>query len=241
MRALRNAYGPAGTQIVVGFDWFQIVVENLIAIVGPVGDPDVALSIDLQSMRQTELTGLTACPFAAGLRKKSAVLIKLDDAIVAIAVADEDVPLRIPSDIRRPAENVFLRRRIRARSGSYGSFHCRRPAAENHQDSAFRTKLRDDVRAFIDRPDIVLRIDAHRMREFKTIVAFADLFDEDAILVEFPQTRVCTTEIDEDVSLRVCCDTDSFAESFPWRRLQEIRHRRVGDLRYVLNRGFLLR
>src|SRR5262249_52811497 len=69
----------------------------------------------------------------------------------------------------------------------------------------------------------------------------ADLFDEDAVLVEFPQTRVCTAEIDEDVSLRICCDTDSFAESFTRRRLQKIRHRRVGDLRYVLNCGFLLR
>ena len=69
MRPLRNANGPAGTQVVVRLDRFQIVVKDLIAIVSSVGDPDVALSVDLQPMRQIELTGLPACPFAAGLRE----------------------------------------------------------------------------------------------------------------------------------------------------------------------------
>src|SRR5262245_1666144 len=105
MRPGRNANGPASAQIVISLDRLQIVVENLITIVRAIGDPHVSLSIDLQSMRQIELARLAAGPFAARLRDESAVLIELHDSIVAIPIGHEDVPLRVPTHIRRPAKN----------------------------------------------------------------------------------------------------------------------------------------
>src|SRR5262249_23107500 len=152
-------------------------------------------------MRQIELARLPARPFAARLSEESAVLVELHDAIVAIPIRDEDVALRVPTHIRRPAENVFLRWRVRARTGRDSAFNRRRPAAEHHQNFSFRAELRHNVRAFVNRPDIVLRIHANGMRELETVIALSDFLQEYAVLVELPQTRVRTAEVNKNVTL----------------------------------------
>ena len=116
-----------------------------------------------------------------------------------------------------------------------------RTAAEHHQHLALRVELGDHVGAFVDRPDIVLRIDAHRMGELEAVIALADFLEEIAVLVELEQPRVGAAMKDEDVALGVGGDADRLAEIFARRKLQEIRHRGVGNLRHVLRLGFLLR
>src|SRR5262245_30528955 len=123
MRPRRNANRPAGAEIVIALDRLQIVVENLITIVRAVGDRNVSLFIDLESMRQTKLAWLPASPFVARLSDEPAVLIELHNSIVAVSIGHEDVPLRVPTHIRWPAKNVFLRWRVRARSACGSAFN----------------------------------------------------------------------------------------------------------------------
>src|SRR5262245_21439641 len=107
MRTSRNANGPAAAKIVVSFYRFKIVVQDLVASVGSVGYPDIALSIDLKAVGQVELTGFPTRFLVPCLREKPAVLVKLHHAIVAVSVGNEDVALRIPGHICRAAENIF--------------------------------------------------------------------------------------------------------------------------------------
>src|ERR1051326_6784781 len=107
MRNLRNTHSPARAQVVITLDGFQIVIENLIAIVCAIRDPDVAFTVNLESVRQIELSGLATGLLAAGLCEKSSVLVVLHNTIVAVAVGYKDVALRIPADICWPAQNVF--------------------------------------------------------------------------------------------------------------------------------------
>src|SRR5262249_38843544 len=65
MRAWRDANSPSNAQVVVGFQWLEIVVEYLIPIVGAIGHPNVSLPIDLQPMREVELPGFFARFLAA--------------------------------------------------------------------------------------------------------------------------------------------------------------------------------
>src|SRR2546422_9849588 len=115
MRSAGDAQRPSGAEIGNLPDRLQIVVELLIAVVGPVGHPDVAAQINLETVRQVEFAELLPCLLAADLRDEAAVLVVLHDAIVAVAIGDEDVALRIEADIARAAEDVLLRRRIRTR------------------------------------------------------------------------------------------------------------------------------
>ena len=207
VRPWRNTNGPADAEVVVHVFGLRLLSRTWYRIVGAVGDPDVTLPIDLKPVRQVELAGSFARLFAARLRQEPAVLVELHDAVIAVAIGNEDVALRIPSDIRRAAENIFLCRRVRSVGRRDCAFDCRRPAAEHHQKFALRAELRDGVRAFVDRPDIVLRIDADGVREFKTVIALADFLDEIAVLIELPKARVRAAVIDEDVALGICRDS----------------------------------
>src|SRR6516225_613470 len=79
------------------------------------------------------------------------------------------------------------------------------------------------------------------MGELEAVIALADLLEEVAVLVELEQARVAAAMVDENVSLRIGCNTDGFAEILAGRQLEEIRHRGVGDFRHVLGLGLLLR
>ena len=111
VRPAGNTHRPADAQVGDLPDRLQVVVEHLIAVVGAIGHPDVALPVHLQAVRQIELAQRLARLFAAGLRQEPAVLVIFHDPVVAVAVGDEDVALRIPAHVGRPAEFVLLRRR----------------------------------------------------------------------------------------------------------------------------------
>ena len=53
----------------------------------------------------------------------------------------------------------------------------------------FRAELDDHVRAFVDRPDVVLRVDADAVRHLEAVETLADLADELAVLVELEEAR----------------------------------------------------
>ena len=191
-------------------------------------------------MRQVKLAGSVAGSLASRLCDEPAVFVVLHHAVIAVAVGDEDVALRVPSHIRGAAKDVFLRRRVWPVGRRDSAVDGRRPAAEHHKKLALRTELRHGVRALIDGPDIVLRIDADRVREFKSVIALADFLDEDSILIEFPQPCVGAPVIDEDMAFGIRRHSNGFAESFAGGNLQEVRHRRVGDFGYILRRRLLL-
>src|SRR3989442_3690871 len=112
MRSGGDAQRPSRAEIGHLSDRLQIVVELLIAVVGPVGHPYVTAPVDLETVRQVEFAELLARLLASGLRDEAAVLVVLHDAIVAVAIGDEDVALRIEADIARAAEDVLLCRRV---------------------------------------------------------------------------------------------------------------------------------
>ena len=140
---------------------------------------------------------------------------------------------------RRAAEDVLLRRRIRTRRDD-GAIDGRRPAADHHQHLALRAELGDQVGAFVHRPDVVVLVDADRVREFEAVIALADFLDEGAVLVEFEQARRVAAVIDEDVALRVGGDGDRFAQILSGRKLEEIRDGGEGDFRHARDRRLLL-
>ena len=119
----------------------------------------------------------------------------------------------------------------------------RRPAAaaDHHQHLALRAELGDQVGALVHRPDVVVLVDADRVREFEAVVALADFLDEGAVVVEFEQARRVAAVIDEDVALRVGGDGDRFAQILPGRQLEEVRHGRERDVRHARDRRLLLR
>src|SRR3989454_8635897 len=241
VRARRNANGPANSKVVVDLLRLEVVVEDLVPKVRAVGDPDVALPIDLQPVRQVELTGFLTGVLTARLREEPAVLVELHHAVVAVSIGDENVALRVETHIRRAAENVLLCGTVRAGGRRDGAVHCRWPAAEHHKELALRAELRDGVGAFVDGPDIVLRIDANRVRELETVIALADFLDEIAVLIELEQPCVGAAVIDEDMALGIGRDRDGFAEILAGRNLQEVRHRRVTDFGHILRGRLLLR
>ena len=112
-----------------------------------------------------------------------------------------------------------------------------RPPAEHHHDAPFGVELDDHVRPLVDHPDVVLRVDADRVRELQAVQALADLAHEGAVLVELEQPRVAAARVHEHVSLRVGGDADAFAEIQVGRQLEEVGHRRVRDDRNVLRFG----
>src|SRR5439155_12139943 len=180
---------PSGAEIGDLPDRLQIVVELLVAVVRSVGHPDVAALVDLKTVRQVEFSKLVARLFAADLRDEAAVLVVLHDAVVAVAVRDEDVALWIPTHIRRTTENVFLRRGIRAGRCDDGPVNGWRPPPDHHQHLALRAELGDQIGTLIDSPDVVVLVDANRVGEFEAVVALPDLPEEGAVLVELEEAR----------------------------------------------------
>src|SRR5262249_29097865 len=168
VRAAGNTDGPPGADVGDLAYRLQVVVEHLIAIVGAIGDPDVALQVHLQTVGQVEFPRTAAGLFTACLRQEAAIFVILHDAVVAVTVGDKDVALRLPADIGRAAELVFLRGAIRRlRSDGQHAQNGERSPAEHHQHFAFGAEFDDHVRAFVDGPDVVVLIDAHRMGELK--------------------------------------------------------------------------
>src|SRR5207248_10549229 len=121
MRPRRNANGPADAKVIEDLLRLKVVVQDLVPDVGAVGDPDITLPVHLKPVRQVELTGFFAGLLATHLSEELSVLIKLHNAVVAVSIGYENVALRIPTHVRRPAKNVFLRRRIWAGGRRHGT------------------------------------------------------------------------------------------------------------------------
>jgi hypothetical protein len=56
---------------------------------------------------------------------------------------------------------------------------------------------------FVDDPHVVLRIDAHLVRELDAVDADAPFLDEGAVRVELEQPRIAAAVVDEHVPLRI--------------------------------------
>ena len=86
-------------------------------------------------------------------------------------------PCGIPGHVGRAIEGVLARRAAaRRRSRSHRHAVDRfRPVAQHHHHPSFGIELDDHVGAFVDGPDVVLRIDADRVGERETVQPFADL------------------------------------------------------------------
>src|SRR6185436_15718813 len=121
-----------------------------------------------------------------------------------------------------------------------GAVNGRRSSADHHQHFALRAELGDEIGALVDRPDVVLLVDADRVGELEAVVALANLSREGAVLVELEQACRVAPVIHVDVAFRVRGDGDRLAEVFPGWKLEEVRDGRDRDVRDARYRGFRL-
>src|SRR5205823_14591856 len=71
--------------------------------------------------------------------------------------------------------------------------------------------------------------------------ALSPLLHVIAVLIELEEAGLAAPRVDEHVPFRVGGDANPFAEVDVRRKLEEVRHRVVGDLRNVLGLGLRLR
>ncbi len=210
---------------------FSVAIEHLDAVVAAIGDVDVPLRVSGDAMRRIELAGTGAA--VAPRFQPVAVFVHLCDPRVDVAVADEGVAGGIPCHVGDLPEAAVL-----GGQGRLGMFQRRRVfvgglllAAEYHQHAAFRVELDHHVRALVSDPDVVGRIDLHRVAERPGVQVLADLADELAVGAEFQQLR-CRRRIGgaagvaarqhEHVSLGIDGDAGGLAEIHVGRQLQRI-------------------
>jgi hypothetical protein len=89
-------------------------------------------------------------------------------------------------------------------------------------------------------PDVVLRIDAHRVREGEAVVVAADLADKYALRTVFEEPRLVGAMVDVDIPLRVGGNPHVLAGVDARRVLEEVHDRLVRDGRNVGRRRFCL-
>ena len=153
----------------------------------------------------------------------------------------------LPAADRRALQAPAASRAAARRAGAHGDRF--RLAAHHQLNAAVGIELDHLRRSAIDDPDVVLRIDAHRLRVVEAVDADADLADELAGLIELEQPRAGLVEgarradrrvrragarVDEDVPLRVGRDAGRLAQVDVVGQLQQIGVRVVGDLGDVL-------
>jgi len=160
--------------------------------------------------------------------------------VIDVSIRHENVALRVPRDIGRPPEEIFLRGRLRARRRRNGARHGLRPVTEHHHDPSGGIELDHHVRSLVDDPDVVLGIDTNTVGELESVVPFPDFPDERAVLIELEQPGVGAARVDEDMPLGIGRDTNRLAQVHAGRELQEGADlmRDFGD---VLRFGLVLR
>src|SRR5580700_9315277 len=85
---------------------FAVLIEHLNAVVRPIRDVDAAVPIDGNRVWRVEL----AIPRAGSSpgQQKFAVLIELNDARIAIAIADKEGAIRQPGDVGGALEMLIV-------------------------------------------------------------------------------------------------------------------------------------
>ena len=140
-------------------------------------------------------------------------------------------PAAGPPDLRRPPAAV----------GWPDADRFRLPT-EHEPDAAIGIELHHLIGGDIDRPDVVLRIDAQADRRVEAVDVLAPFADEVAAAIEEEQPRAAVREravvaerrigmagarVDEDLALRVGADAGHFADVDVLRGLQQIDRREV--------------
>ncbi len=186
MRAGRDAHRPRPADVVVDGAQHQVVVEHLDTAVVAIGDEHVAARIGLDAVRGVELQRFGTAD--ADRLDEAAVLVVLRHTRVVVPVGDEDVALRVPGDVGWAIEAVRRRlgHRRRRRDQPFDRFMT---APHHHLDLAFGVELDDRVGAFVNRPDVVLGIDAHGVRHREAVGAAPDLLHEIPVLIELEEAR----------------------------------------------------
>ena len=156
------------------------------------------------------------------------------------------LPCGVPRDVGRAIEIVALHALTRhsaaaapASAASAGGGHGidrLRLAAQHLQETAGGIELDDRVRPAIHRPDVVLRVHPHRLREQESVDSGADFADVFAGGIELEQTRAAVREearpahgavfsgarVDEDVALGIGGHTGRLAQMNVGRQLQKV-------------------
>ena len=175
------------------------------------------------------------------------MLVNLYDARVAVSVGDEDVTREVPRHVRGPVEGAPSRRRWRrARGRGHCGLHRFVATAQHHHYTTGRVELDDHVRAFVGRPDVVVRVDPHRVGERKAVQVLADLAKERALGTELEELRgaravhrgaFATPHVDENVAPGVHRHPRDFAEVHPGWKLEQVSVGVEADFRNGLLRG----
>src|SRR6185436_3160197 len=149
-------------------------------------------------MRRVERAGILVRMYATAAAHAPpldpiAVLVELGDTGVAITVADEDVVVGIPRDVGRAAEVAIDVRRHRGTADDrlevVRLVRPLRTPAEIQRDVAGRIEFRDRLRSFVDRPEIVVAIEANAVTVAEPVDVLADLAHVLARGVELEQLR----------------------------------------------------
>src|SRR5438309_2563395 len=155
---------------------FAVFIEHLNTVVGPIRDVDAAVSIHGNRMRCIELA-ISRARGSPGQQEFS-VLVELNDACIAVTVADKKRAIRQPGDVGRPLE-VFV---VIARLVSHSKGH--------QKLFAIVGELEDLMMNVVHYPDVVfgiVRADQDRMWPAAILEEMIPLrpgFDELAIGVD---------------------------------------------------------
>ena len=210
---------------------FSIGVEDLDAAVAAIGDVNVVVRIDGDTVRGVELAGLVAW-FAPGLEPVP-VLVDFGDARIDVAVADVGVACRVPRDVGNLAEHAIDGRQRRLdvfeRLGAFVRGFLL--AAEDHDDAAFGIEFDDHVGAFVSYPNVVVLVDLNGMGEGPGVEMLADLAEKFSVGGEFEELRgraavggtaAVATRENEDVAFGIHGDAGGFTEMEVGRKFQEV-------------------
>ncbi len=211
----------------------RLRIDHLDTAVPAIADVNEALRVVRDRMRRVQLAQRRSAPRLADRRDVVAVLGELRDAGVDVAVADVDVALGVPRDVGRLAELTRHGRPRRIHSLPRLGFVRRLFLPSEHQRHApFRIEADDHVRALVDRPEVVVLVEADRVRVRPGVEALADFANEFAGLVEEQHLRrrravrgaagAVRSREDRDLALRVDGDARRLAEIHAGRQLEEI-------------------
>src|SRR5207248_3664080 len=135
-----------------------VTLEHLNAVISAIGDVDVVLRIDGDTMWSVELPRLIA-GFTPGLQPTT-IFVDLRNSRIDVTIADISVARSVPGHVRYLAEESVFggQRRLHLFQRSGPLVRSFLLATEDHGNPSFRIELDHHVRALIGDPDVVRRI-----------------------------------------------------------------------------------